>query len=68
MRGTTDNRLPVEWIKSSYSSNGPETDCVEVAVASGAVHVRDSKDCDGVRLVVAPRAWGGFLGYAASGG
>ncbi|CAL9513626.1 DUF397 domain-containing protein [Streptomyces sp. enrichment culture] len=68
MRGTIGNGLSVEWCKSSYSSNGPETDCVEVAVASGAVHVRDSKDRDGARLVVAPRAWGGFLGYVASGG
>ncbi|MEU3447128.1 DUF397 domain-containing protein [Streptomyces thermolilacinus] len=68
MRGASDNGLSVEWCKSSYSSNGPETDCVEVAVASSAVHVRDSKEGDGPRLVIAPCAWSGFLGYVAAGG
>ncbi|CAL9523252.1 DUF397 domain-containing protein [Streptomyces sp. NPDC030392] len=66
MREISDRGLG--WCKSSYSSNGPETDCVEVAMASGAVYVRDSKDCDGPRLAVAPCAWGGFLGYLVSGG
>ncbi|MEU2183337.1 DUF397 domain-containing protein [Streptomyces thermolilacinus] len=68
MRGTSDNGLSLEWFTSSYSDSSNPNDCVEVAVTASAIHVRDSKDCDGPRLVVAPRAWGGFLGYVASGG
>jgi Domain of unknown function (DUF397) len=49
-----------QWIKSSYSSNdGPE--CVEVAAASDAVLVRDSKNTTGPRLTFAASAWGGFI-------
>lgn len=55
----------LEWFKSSYSSSGDGNDCVEVAVASDAVHVRDSKDIQGPRLAVAPTAWAGFVPYAA---
>ncbi|MFB6813636.1 DUF397 domain-containing protein [Streptomyces sp. NPDC056347] len=51
------------WFKSSYSSNGNEGDCVEVAVAPGAVNVRDSKDAEGPRLAFAPRAWAGFVSH-----
>ncbi|MDI9886622.1 DUF397 domain-containing protein [Streptomyces sp. HNM0645] len=52
------------WVKSSYSgADGP--DCVEVAVAIGAVHVRDSKDVPGPRLGFTPEAWGDFVAYAA---
>ncbi|RPK44771.1 hypothetical protein EES39_16685 [Streptomyces sp. ADI92-24] len=31
------------WFKSSYSGSGGDN-CVEVALHTGAVHVRDSKD------------------------
>ncbi|MER6102589.1 DUF397 domain-containing protein [Streptomyces sp. NPDC001832] len=51
------------WFKSSYSSNGNEGDCVEVAVALDSVHVRDSKDIEGPRLAFAPGAWAGFVSY-----
>lgn len=55
------------WIKSSYSS-GAETDsCVEVATEPGIVHVRDSKNVEGPRLVFAPAAWTGFVPYAVEG-
>ncbi|MFJ6993401.1 DUF397 domain-containing protein [Streptomyces sp. NPDC003090] len=67
MRATSGHGRPLEWFKSSYSDSSNPNDCVEV-VASGAVYVRDSKDCDGPRLAVAPCAWGGFLGYLVSGG
>jgi hypothetical protein len=51
------------WFKSSYSTgNGGE--CVEVAEASGAVHIRDSKVRSGPVLTVAPDAWAGFVGLA----
>ncbi|MTE19696.1 DUF397 domain-containing protein [Streptomyces sp. TRM43335] len=54
----------LEWIKSSHSSNdGP--DCVEVATASDAVHVRDSKHARGPRLAFVPDAWSRFLAHTA---
>jgi len=53
------------WFKSSYSTgNGGE--CVEVAAASGAVHVRDSKVVAGPVLAVTPEAWAGFVGLATA--
>ncbi|MFE6172790.1 DUF397 domain-containing protein [Streptomyces sp. NPDC056464] len=53
-----------EWFKSSYSSNdGP--DCVEVAISPAptnpTVHVRDSKDKDGGRLVFTDGSWAAFV-------
>ena len=48
------------WFKSSYSSGG-DGDCVEVALTPATVHVRDSKDRQGVRLVFTPTAWAEFL-------
>ncbi|WP_327273503.1 DUF397 domain-containing protein [Streptomyces sp. NBC_01224] len=53
------------WFKSSYSSDGNEGDCVEVAAAPGAVLVRDSKNAQGARLAFASDAWAGFVSYAA---
>ncbi|WP_405459134.1 DUF397 domain-containing protein [Streptomyces sp. NBC_00101] len=51
------------WFKSSYSTNdGP--DCVEVASAASAVHVRDSKNLAGPRLNFRPASWIAFVGYA----
>lgn len=47
------------WFKSSYSG-GDGDNCVEVAVRSNAVHIRDSKD-KGIRsLVVTKAAWTAF--------
>lgn len=52
------------WFKSSYSTgNGGE--CVEVAEAPGAVHIRDSKVRSGPILKVAPNAWAGLVRLAA---
>ena len=53
------------WFKSSYSS-GEGGECVEVAAASGAVHVRDSKVAAGPVLTVTPEAWAGFVGLATA--
>ena len=49
------------WRKSSYSgSNGGG--CVEIAqFPDTAVAVRDSKDPDGLRLVLAPGEWRAFV-------
>ncbi|MEU9318508.1 DUF397 domain-containing protein [Streptomyces sp. NPDC048295] len=54
----------LEWRTSSYSSDGSEADCVEMALALGTVHVRDSKNAQGPRLVFGPNAWAGFVSYA----
>ncbi|OKI95171.1 toxin [Streptomyces sp. CB01249] len=53
------------WIKSSYSSNGNEGDCVEVAAVPGTVLVRDSKDIHRPHLAHAPHAWAAFVAHAA---
>jgi hypothetical protein len=48
------------WFKSSYSgAEGGQ--CVEVAVGTAAVHVRDSKDVAGPVLTVSRAAWAGFV-------
>ncbi|MET8127513.1 DUF397 domain-containing protein [Streptomyces sp. NPDC005065] len=52
------------WFKSSYSS-GEGGECVEVANATGAVHIRDSKVAAGPVLTISPHAWAGFVGLAA---
>jgi len=44
------------WRKSSYSSGGGQG-CVEVALAPGAVAIRDSKDPDGPVHVVSVGAF-----------
>ncbi|KQX33229.1 toxin [Streptomyces sp. Root63] len=54
------------WFKSSYSDSSNSNECVEVATAPDAVHVRDSKNVQGPRLAVAPAAWAGFVAYAAA--
>ncbi|ATW48924.1 DUF397 domain-containing protein [Streptomyces peucetius] len=60
--GTDDSML--RWVKSSYSSNdGPE--CVEVAAATGTIHVRDSKNLPGPRLGFTSDAWAEFVTYAS---
>ncbi|MDQ0789942.1 DUF397 domain-containing protein [Streptomyces sp. B3I8] len=51
------------WFKSTYSS-GEGGQCVEVALAAPAVHVRDSKDTARSGLSVARDAWAAFVGYA----
>lgn len=52
------------WFKSSYSSGGGG-ECIEVAAAMDAVHIRDSKARSGPVLTVAPDAWGGLVRLAA---
>ncbi|MEU1259188.1 DUF397 domain-containing protein [Streptomyces chartreusis] len=54
------------WFKSSYSGSGGG-DCVEVAVATEAVHVRDSKDRPGPELMFKDTTWADFLEFAAEG-
>ncbi|MBT3162628.1 DUF397 domain-containing protein [Streptomyces sp. Vc74B-19] len=61
---TAKSRTELTWFKSSYSTNdGPE--CVEVAHAPAAVHVRDSKRIPGPHLTFSPTRWAAFLPYAS---
>ncbi|WP_037906518.1 DUF397 domain-containing protein [Actinacidiphila yeochonensis] len=50
---------PTTWHKSSHSSGNGE--CVEVAVTSGTVAVRDSKNPQGPALQFTPAAFADFL-------
>ncbi|GAB2722241.1 DUF397 domain-containing protein [Streptomyces bullii] len=60
-KSSTGDASALAWFKSSYSS-GPDGDsCLEIAIASRTVHVRDSKHADGPRLAVTPEAWAGFV-------
>ncbi|WP_431959472.1 DUF397 domain-containing protein [Actinacidiphila sp. bgisy160] len=52
------------WFKSSHSGS-EGGDCVEVAHAPGAVHVRDSKDPAGPALAFTDEAWTAFVAFVA---
>lgn len=62
---SAEDASELAWFKSSYSDSSNSNECVEVATAPGAVHVRDSKNAHGPRLALAPAAWAGFVPYAA---
>ena len=66
VRGMTEVDLSrAEWRKSSHS--GQSGNCVEVARnLTGLVAVRDSKETDGVKLVISQAAWRMFI-WAARG-
>ncbi|MVO83729.1 DUF397 domain-containing protein [Streptomyces sp. p1417] len=66
--GPAEDGAPTAWRKSSYSSNGSDIDCVEVARAPGVVHIRDSKITGSPHLAVAATAWADFVTYATGGG
>jgi hypothetical protein len=66
MNTVQSKALQLHWVKSSYSG-GSGGDCVEVASALSAVHVRDSKDTEQGSFAVAPTAWSAFLGLARRG-
>ncbi|WP_329037966.1 DUF397 domain-containing protein [Streptomyces sp. NBC_00178] len=51
------------WFKSSYSDTSNGNDCVEVAVGSGRVHVRDSKHVPGPQVGFGPSAWADFVAH-----
>ncbi|MDX2710053.1 DUF397 domain-containing protein [Streptomyces sp. PA03-6a] len=52
------------WALSYSGSEGDN--CVEVAIAPGAVHVRDSKDTRiQPPLLVSPAAWSAFTTHAS---
>ncbi|MGW2481447.1 DUF397 domain-containing protein [Streptomyces sp. NPDC001571] len=55
----------LRWFKSSHSSSSEGDSCVEVAIARGAVRVRDSKTVGGPQLALTPTAWADFVSYAS---
>ncbi|MFG2158018.1 DUF397 domain-containing protein [Streptomyces olivaceus] len=52
------------WFKSTYSGSSGDN-CVEVALCTDAVLVRDSKDTDKPALTVSPDAWSAFTALSA---
>ncbi|WP_216591080.1 DUF397 domain-containing protein [Streptomyces brasiliscabiei] len=55
----------LKWLKSSYSDGTEGDSCVEIAVAPGLIHVRDSKNIGGPRLALVPDAWAVFVKYTS---
>ncbi|MET7515834.1 DUF397 domain-containing protein [Streptomyces sp. NPDC005480] len=55
----------LSWFKSSYSSDGNEGDCIEVATTPTTVHIRDSKTTLGTHLTVTPTTWAAFVAFAS---
>lgn len=53
------------WRKSSYSA-GDGGECVEVAVTSDTVHVRDSKNPTGPVLTFDHHEWAAFVAFATT--
>ncbi|GAA1424949.1 DUF397 domain-containing protein [Streptomyces thermospinosisporus] len=54
------------WFKSSYSGSQGD-DCVEIAIAEHAVHVRDSKDVTRPAFAVDRERWAPFVRFVAEG-
>lgn len=51
-----------EFVKSSYSDDKADSECVEVAMnVAGTVAVRDSKQADGPVVRVGAAAWAAFI-------
>ena len=59
-RTVDDDLSAARWRKSSRSSGGG-SNCVEVAVLSGRVAIRDSKDADGGAVVVSAAVFGELI-------
>ncbi|GGZ33922.1 DUF397 domain-containing protein [Streptomyces poonensis] len=53
----------VHWRKSTYSGDG--SNCVEVATAPTAIHIRDSKYPAARQVSLSPTAWATFLVYVS---
>ncbi|MFJ9247729.1 DUF397 domain-containing protein [Streptomyces sp. NPDC101776] len=59
------NTPELHWFKSSYSDSGDINDCVEVAIAPSAIHVRDSKNKPGAQVTLSTPVWGEFVAYVS---
>ena len=58
---SADELAVARWRKSSRSTNGNSSNCVEVAVLPNAVAVRDSKDRHGPILIFTLAEWSAFV-------
>ncbi|WP_432045603.1 DUF397 domain-containing protein [Streptomyces asiaticus] len=52
------------WFKSSYSGTQGD-DCVEIAIAEEAVHVRDSKNLSRPPFAVGREDWVSFVSFVS---
>jgi hypothetical protein len=62
---TSAERAALSWHKAARSHASGA--CVEVALASGKIAVRDSKDPDGAILLYTRAEWAAFLDGAKNG-
>ncbi|MEU6195056.1 DUF397 domain-containing protein [Streptomyces sp. NPDC047061] len=53
----------LRWQKSTYSPDA--SNCVEIAAAPATIHIRDSKNPEGLRLTVRSSAWTHFISRLA---
>lgn len=60
----TSRTAELFWFKSSYSGSQGD-DCVEIAIAERAVHVRDSKDVARPAFAVGRDGWSRFVRFAS---
>ncbi|MER6145326.1 DUF397 domain-containing protein [Streptomyces sparsogenes] len=56
----------IPWRKSSFSGNGVDNACLELAAADGAIHIRESEDPATV-IRTAPRPLAAFIRAAKAG-
>ncbi|MDW6060997.1 DUF397 domain-containing protein [Streptomyces sp. FXJ1.4098] len=54
------------WRKSSFSGTGPDNNCVELAAADGAIHLRES-ETPGTAIRTARRPLAAFIRAAKAG-
>ncbi|PNG16468.1 DUF397 domain-containing protein [Streptomyces cahuitamycinicus] len=65
-KGSAGDASELAWFKSSYSGGTDGESCLEIAVAPGSIHVRDSKDIAGPELALGPDAWVHFIKHATT--
>jgi hypothetical protein len=62
---STVDLFGAQWMKSSYSTSGEGSNCVEVAFVAPAIAVRDSKSPSGGALLLPVESWTGLLASAS---
>ena len=56
----------IPWRKSSFSGNGVDNACLELAAADGAIHLRES-EAPATAIRTAPRPLAAFIRGAKAG-
>ncbi|KAK1180527.1 DUF397 domain-containing protein [Streptomyces sp. NBS 14/10] len=56
----------IPWRKSSFSGNGVNNECLELAAADGAIHLRES-EAPGTAIRTARRPLAAFIRAAKAG-